>query len=593
MSVLVAVVTYNSSAVLPGLLAGLPAAMADPVTGRVEHGWRLVIVDNASTDGTLDLARRLTVGLPATVVSSGGNLGYAAGINLAAGHARCDDALLVLNADVRLARGAVPALATACAADPTIGVAVPVVTDENGVLEPTMRRRPTAARAWGEALLGARAGGLGERLPAGAHEAWWANGAVLFVPAPVRQRVGPWREDLFLYSEEVDYCRRVLDTGRRIVRVPGASAVHKGGDVGTAPRLWAQMCTNKVVHAARWEGRRDAVGTWAALIVGNSLRLPLRRGTHRAALAALWSGRRQLLAGIPVHPAAGAEFHQHLSTMRRPANPDTASVTKDYGLLPRPVKTWLRRHAGRYVIGELWWRIRFAGSRRAARRAEAVEVALARPDRVPTARIVVVIPTYRREERLRAAVASALAQSVSDIAVVVVDDGGGQTTGLPDDPRLTVIRLTANHGSPGLARNVGLRCSRSEYVAFLDDDNTWRPHHLAHALEALEHAELSYSAIRRHRADGSRWDVLGRGFDRRAHRDEAWVDINSVVLRRGPTTRFDPWARPTWVHPREDWEFVHRMSRRRRVRFSPEVTVDYLIHEDSYFTAWDAKALTG
>lgn len=267
---------------------------------------------------------------------------------------------------------------------------------------------------------------------------------------------------------------------------------------------------------------------------------------------------------------------------------------KDYALLPRPVKDLLRQSVGKNVVGENWWRLRFAAERFDAERAENAEVvalaaALGRP---ASATVAVVMPTYRRPERLRAAVASVLDQTVQDLAVLVVDDGGGQVDGLPDDPRIVVLKLARNHGSPGLARNVAIRLSRSPYLAFLDDDNTWRPDHLEQSLAALESgAGMVYTALRRLREDGSELDVLSRPFNRAAHRDSEWVDINAVVLRRFAGARFDPWARPRWVHPREDWEFVHRVSSRLRVRHVPVATVDYSVHSGSYFTDWDATAI--
>ncbi|SDN56645.1 glycosyltransferase family 2 protein [Allokutzneria albata] len=267
-------------------------------------------------------------------------------------------------------------------------------------------------------------------------------------------------------------------------------------------------------------------------------------------------------------------------------------MNRDYGLLPPAAKKLLRRAVGRYVVGERWWAVRFAKERAAAVRAEHREVArLARSHAPAEAMVTVVVPTYRRADRLRDAVTSALAQTVTDVAVIVVDDGGGEVGGLPDDPRLTVLRLARNHGSPGLARNVALRLSRSPYVAFLDDDNTWRPNHLETALPALESAGLVYTDLHRRRLDGSTVDVLGRDFDRREHADSAWVDVNAVVVRRAPWLRFDPWARPRWVHPREDWEFVHRVSARSAVTHLPVVTVDYTVHDGSYFSDWSREAL--
>ena len=297
--VLLAVVTYNSARDLPGLLGSLPAALQ----GVPE--WKLVIADNASTDDTVALTRRLTP--EATVLTSKVNRGYAAGLNACARLAGTDHAILALNADVRLGPGSVRALLNA-STDGITGVAVPVVHGPDGEREPTLRRRPTALRVWGEALLGHRAGAvpaLGERLPVASSEteADWANGAVMLVPATVRNHVGPWREDLFLYCEELDYCRRITDAGWRVRQVPAATAEHRGGDVVRSPRLWAQLVTNKVVHAARWDGQLTARLVWAALVVGQLIRLPLRRSIHRHALGALVAGRRMLLAGEPTHPA--------------------------------------------------------------------------------------------------------------------------------------------------------------------------------------------------------------------------------------------------------------------------------------------------
>ncbi|GAA0650334.1 hypothetical protein GCM10010174_87460 [Kutzneria viridogrisea] len=267
---------------------------------------------------------------------------------------------------------------------------------------------------------------------------------------------------------------------------------------------------------------------------------------------------------------------------------------KEYALLPRPVKNLLRQSVGRYVVGENWWHLRFAAERFAAERDEHAEVSrLARTlTPLPSAQVCVVMPTFRRPERLAAAVHSALDQTERDLVVLVVDDGGGQVAGLPEDPRVVLLQLSRNHGSPGLARNVALRLSRSPFVAFLDDDNTWRPDHLERSLTALRSgAGLVYTALRRIREDGTELDVLSRPFNRAAHRDESWVDINAVVVRRFAGLRFDPWARPRSVHPREDWEFVHRISAKLRVEHLPVPTVDYSVHSGSYFTDWDGNAI--
>ena len=70
--VAVVVVLFNSESVLPDLLSSLPE-------GAAGVSYELVLVDNASTDGSVALARRLAP--DATVVETGRNGGYAAGIN--------------------------------------------------------------------------------------------------------------------------------------------------------------------------------------------------------------------------------------------------------------------------------------------------------------------------------------------------------------------------------------------------------------------------------------------------------------------------------------------------------------------------------
>jgi glycosyltransferase involved in cell wall biosynthesis len=102
----------------------------------------------------------------------------------------------------------------------------------------------------------------------------------------------------------------------------------------------------------------------------------------------------------------------------------------------------------------------------------------------------IVIPTHDRPRLLERAVASALAQTVRDIQVVVVDDGSAEPVelGLPD-PRLLVIR---NHRALGAsaARNAGLRAAAGRWVTFTDDDDELLPDMVQASLEAAEGSSL-------------------------------------------------------------------------------------------------------
>jgi hypothetical protein len=205
----------------------------------------------------------------------------------------------------------------------------------------------------------------------------------------------------------------------------------------------------------------------------------------------------------------------------------------------------------------------------------------------PETLVTTVMPTYKRPELLPAAVESALAQTVTDQLVIVVDDGGGLPM-LPSDPRLVAVSLSRNSAVLGLVRNVGIRLSRSQYIAFLDDDNTWRSDHLEKTLAVLGRgADLVYSAVERRLGDGTVLDVLSEPFDRKTLVDDSpYVDSNSIVIRRAADVLFSRIPRVKATLPKEDWEFVYRMAKRRVVEHMPEPTVRYLVNEASYYTEW-------
>lgn len=221
------------------------------------------------------------------------------------------------------------------------------------------------------------------------------------------------------------------------------------------------------------------------------------------------------------------------------------------------------------------------------RRFEDDEVRRHGPTR-PHALVATVIPTYKRPELLVDAVNSALKQTITDQVVIVVDDGAGLPE-LPPDPRLHAVSLSRNTAVLGLVRNVGIRLTDSKYIAFLDDDNTWREDHLELALAGLEKGpDVVYTAVERRRADGTVLDVLTREFDRRSFRDGTpYVDANSLVVRRSPAVIFSRLPRTKATLPKEDWEFVHRLAKRHVVEHVPQPTVRYLVNEASYYTAWD------
>ena len=93
--------------------------------------------------------------------------------------------------------------------------------------------------------------------------------------------------------------------------------------------------------------------------------------------------------------------------------------------------------------------------------------------------VTVIIPAYNAGRTITAALQSVFAQTYRDFAVVVVDDGSTDDTGVRVaewSDRVTYVRQ--RNGGPGSARNEGLRHTRSPLVAFLDADDVWMPRKL-------------------------------------------------------------------------------------------------------------------
>ncbi|HUO36169.1 MAG TPA: glycosyltransferase family A protein, partial [Candidatus Acidoferrum sp.] len=103
-------------------------------------------------------------------------------------------------------------------------------------------------------------------------------------------------------------------------------------------------------------------------------------------------------------------------------------------------------------------------------------------------KVSVVIPTYNRAKKVRGAIDSALGQTISDLEVIVVDDGSSDNTAkVLQEAYGTRIRYFAqqNQGASA-ARNKGMAEARGEWIAFLDSDDFWEKEKLEWQLKTVE-----------------------------------------------------------------------------------------------------------
>jgi len=297
----IVIVTYNSGEVLPGLLDSLVAGL-DGV-----KDFKVYVVDNNSRDDCVALARAHQVA--PIVIQTGRNAGYAAAINAATAELDPQTDVLVLNPDVRLLPGAVlPLLARLH--HPSVGVAVPRMLEEDGSLAYSVRREPSLTTAWAEALLGGKVSarlGMGEIVgPSNVYENGgkieWATGAAVAVSARARALVGNWDETFFLYSEEVDYQRRVREAGLSVEFVAGSYAIHCGGEYRERPRLYEILTANRIHYFGRYNGPFRTTLFRLGVVAGEAVR-SVRSSVHRAGLRAALSPWKQPHESLPPNPA--------------------------------------------------------------------------------------------------------------------------------------------------------------------------------------------------------------------------------------------------------------------------------------------------
>ncbi|WP_320536998.1 WecB/TagA/CpsF family glycosyltransferase [Pseudarthrobacter sp. IC2-21] len=279
--VAVIVVTYNSWEDLPGLIADLRLQTAD-------QSIKVVVADNSPTSETLDclLSEADVLGF-----STGGNLGYAGGINQAVKRAGTADSYLILNPDLRTEPGSIRALRERMAVS-SAGVVVPLLSGPNGATYPSLRREPTVLRAVGDAAMGGRLTGRPEWLAETdydpdsyrhAHRVGWATGAALLIRRDVLESLGDWDEQYFLYSEETDYFRRVRQGGWDVWFEPSSRMHHRGGGSGSSAALNALMTINRIRYIQKFHSLGYARAFRLAVILGAFLRWSKERESLKAA----------------------------------------------------------------------------------------------------------------------------------------------------------------------------------------------------------------------------------------------------------------------------------------------------------------------
>ncbi len=195
----------------------------------------VIVVDNASTDGTVEMLRAEFPDV--RLIANAGNAGFTHANNQALAQSQ-GRYLFLLNPDTELRTGALQTMIDYMAVHPRVGIIGPQLFYGDGTLQSSRRRFPTLATAFLESTK------LQQWFPRNrvltryymldtrddvTQQVDWINGSAMFVRREMYDQIGGFDEGFFMYSEELDWCYRAKEAGWQIVYLPAAQVTHYEG----------------------------------------------------------------------------------------------------------------------------------------------------------------------------------------------------------------------------------------------------------------------------------------------------------------------------------------------------------------------------
>jgi hypothetical protein len=219
------VVSYNTREELRRCLDSLRAHAAMPC--------QVVVVDNASTDGSADMVEKEFS--EARLIRNRENVGFSRANNQALREAKAAY-VLFLNSDAELTPDALPALAGLLDTRPRLGAVGPRTVSADGTVQVSFGPALRPLAEWRQRRL---VRGVKRRAPAAVKEATeraaverapeWVSASCLLARKEALDTVGGFDEGFFLYEEDVDLCRRLRRAGWGVVFTPAAQVTHHLG----------------------------------------------------------------------------------------------------------------------------------------------------------------------------------------------------------------------------------------------------------------------------------------------------------------------------------------------------------------------------
>ncbi len=301
----VVIVSWNVRDLLRRCLASVQA-------GRGELGVEIIVVDSASTDDSCAMVEAEFPGV--RLVRQETNVGFTRGNNLGLELSQ-GRYVLLLNPDTEIVASALPEMVAYLDTHPRVGALGPQLLYPDGQIQSSRRRFPTLATGFFEStwlqpvaprsVLGRYY--MTDQPDDRACEVDWVMGACLAVRRQTVEEVGLLDEGYFMYSEEMEWQRRIKDSGWKVIYYPQAKVIHHEGksseQVVAKRHIYFQR--SKLRYFQQYHGRRPALALRIFLLANYAWQMALeavkglvghKRSLRRQRVAAYWE---VLKTGLP------------------------------------------------------------------------------------------------------------------------------------------------------------------------------------------------------------------------------------------------------------------------------------------------------
>ncbi len=273
----------------------------------------VIVVDSASSDGSVTMVEEEFPQV--RLITNSENVGFTVGNNqgIAVSRGRY---ILLLNPDTEVVGDALTAMVEYMDDHPQVGALGPQLLNPDGSIQSSRRRFPTLATAFLESTIlqqwsphnrVARHYYIADRSDDEVQEVDWVTGACLMTRRETIEEVGPMDEGFFMYSEELDWCRRFKAQGWQIVYLPTAKVIHHGGQSSEQVKAFQhiQFQRSKIryfrKHHGSWQAevlRLFILATYVYQLVVEALKwlIGYKRPLRAARVKSYWQVLRSRLA---------------------------------------------------------------------------------------------------------------------------------------------------------------------------------------------------------------------------------------------------------------------------------------------------------